>query len=145
MSMEVPMSGRVPGIVGEVGSARQLPNQNVRPRTKKRPQGGHSEESETFEPPDLADESDGFETSDDGDADDFSLAAAADQTLTDSFEIEASDDGDADDLSPTTADGLTLTDPVEIAASDDRDADDLSLATANGLTLSDVKAAYGSK
>jgi len=117
MSMEVPMSGRVPAVVGEVGNARQLPDRNARPRPKKSPPSGRSDEPETFDPPEPA---------------------------ADSAEIDAGDDGGTGDLSLAAANGSTLTDSTEIEAGDDGDADDLSLATANGLTLTDVKATYDS-
>ena len=83
MSMEVPMSGRVPAVVGEVAHARQLPDRNNGPRTKRSPPGDRSEEPQTTDPS---------------------------QPVADPAEIVAGDDGDADDLSLATANGLTLTD-----------------------------------
>lgn len=134
MSMDVPMSGRVPGIVGEAGNARQFPDRNLRQQKKKSPPSEHSEEPEAFDPSELAaDSAEGDAGVDDG------LA------LADSAEIDGDDDGgDTGDPSLAAADVSILTDSVESEASDDDDTGDLSPASANGLTLTDVKAAYNS-
>jgi hypothetical protein len=137
MSMDVPMSGRVPGIVGEVGNARQFPDRNLRQQKKKSPPSEHSEEPETLDPSELAaDSAEGDAGDDDG------------LVLADSAEIDG-DDGDDDgsdtgDPSLAAANVSILTDSVESEASDDDDTGDLSPASANGLTLTDVKAAYDS-
>jgi hypothetical protein len=137
MSMDVPMSGRVPGIVGEVGNARQFPDRNLRQQKKKSPPSGHSEEPETLDPSELAADSD---EGDAGDDDGLVLADSAE------IDGDAGDDdgGDTGDPSPASDDVSTLADSIEIEASDDDDTSDLSPASANGLTLTDVKAVYDS-
>lgn len=132
MSMDIPMSGRVPGIVGEVGNARQLPGRTAGSRTKKRPPRESSEEFEAFDSLELP--ADGGE-SDAGDEDG--------STIIDCDEIETSDDDEPGELSLAIADDRTSVDSAESDAADD-EPDDLSLASTNGLTLTDVKASYDS-
>jgi hypothetical protein len=80
MSMEFPMSGRVPAVVGEVGNARQLPDRNARSGTKKSPPSGHSAEPQASDPSEPAVDPAEIDT---GDTGDLSLATANGLTLTD--------------------------------------------------------------
>lgn len=80
MSTDVPMSGRIPAVVGEVGGARQFPNRNGgRPMRKGRAgdPSGQPEPSDRSEPP-----ADPTEIAAD-DTEGPSLASANGLTLTD--------------------------------------------------------------
>ena len=82
------MSGRVPGIVAEVGNARQLPKRNAPPKAKKGSPGSHPEEPQAIDQSELAVRSpdadeDGADAGHENDADDLSLATANGLTLSD--------------------------------------------------------------
>jgi hypothetical protein len=120
MSMDVPMSGRVPGIVGEVGNARQFPERNLHRQKRKSPPSEREEEIEAFDPSEHA----------------------ADSAESDADESDG--DGETGDLPPADAEVSALEDAAEREASADDDIGDLSPASTNGLTLTDVKAVYDS-